>query len=302
LLVNSNVYTADDSNPRAEAVLAVDGRIAFVGTRAEALRRAPHGTRRADLHGLTVVPGITDSHAHVAGIGFRELGFNLEGTSGLTELKDRLRARAKQGKPCEWLTGRGWIESHWTPATFPTRTDLDAVVSDRPVSLERTDGHAMVVNSSALTLAKIDRDTPDPARRSHSKGCGHRTADRDVDRQRDGFGPALDSIADGSGDREGTGGGRTTQRATWLDAAADRWQLFPRGRSSLQALHRITLRLYDAIYGPSADVQRLLTEGPSINRCGGKLTVRGIKLYIDGADSDAAGSFGGARRGCDRAL
>src|SRR6266850_3917359 len=163
VLFNGNVYTADDRSPRAEAVVAVAGRIAFVGTNAEALRRTARGARRIDLHGLTVLPGLTDSHAHLAGIGFRELSFNLEGTTSLAELKSRLRERAKQGKPGEWLTGRGWIESRWIPAAFPTRADLDQVVNDRPVSLERADGHAMVVNSLALRLAGIDRNTSDPA-------------------------------------------------------------------------------------------------------------------------------------------
>ena len=96
LLVDGKVYTVDDRNPRAEAVVAVAGRIAFVGRNAEALRRTPTGARRIDLHGLTVLPGLTDSHAHLAGIGFRELSFNLEGTSGLADLKSRLRERAKQ--------------------------------------------------------------------------------------------------------------------------------------------------------------------------------------------------------------
>jgi len=106
LLVNGNVYTADDSNPRGEAVLAVNGRVVFIGASAEALRRAPHGTRRVDLHGLTVLPGLTDAHAHLAGIGFRELSFNLEGATSLADLKSQLRelphcAETSGGRPPE---------------------------------------------------------------------------------------------------------------------------------------------------------------------------------------------------------
>ncbi|TLZ44028.1 MAG: amidohydrolase, partial [Gammaproteobacteria bacterium] len=141
VLVSGNVYTADDRNSRAQAVVAAHGRILYVGANADALRRAPPGARRMDMHGLTILPGLTDSHAHLAGIGFRELSFNLEGTASVADLKDRLRERAKQGTPGEWLTGRGWIESRWTPPTFPGRTDLDEIASDRPVFLERADGH-----------------------------------------------------------------------------------------------------------------------------------------------------------------
>ncbi|TLY77429.1 MAG: hypothetical protein E6K41_16770, partial [Gammaproteobacteria bacterium] len=105
VLVGANVYTADDRNPRTQAVVAAHGRILYVGANADALRRAPPGARRMDMHGLTILPGLTDSHAHLAGIGFRELSFNLEGTASVADLKDRLRERAKQGTPGEWLTG-----------------------------------------------------------------------------------------------------------------------------------------------------------------------------------------------------
>src|SRR5262249_54040789 len=100
-------------------------------------------------------------HAHLAGIGFREFAFDLEGTSSVADLKRRLAERAKKDKG-EWISGRGWIETHWTPPVFPNRKDLDAVVADRGVFLKRADGHAALVNSRALELASIDRKTPDP--------------------------------------------------------------------------------------------------------------------------------------------
>src|SRR5439155_1543831 len=67
VLVSGNVYTADDRNPRARAVVAAHGRILYVGANADALRRAPPGARRMDMHGLTILPGLTDSHAHLDG-------------------------------------------------------------------------------------------------------------------------------------------------------------------------------------------------------------------------------------------
>jgi len=72
VLINGTVYTVDDKNPRAEAVVAVDGRITYVGTTAEALKRAPAGARQIDVRGQTVFPGLTDAHAHLLGIGERE--------------------------------------------------------------------------------------------------------------------------------------------------------------------------------------------------------------------------------------
>src|SRR5262249_23599024 len=78
-------------------------------------------------------------------------------------LKNKLQDRARAGKSGEWLFGRGWIESRWSPPVFPTRQDLDEAAPARPVVLERIDGHALVVNSLALKRAGIDKNTPDPA-------------------------------------------------------------------------------------------------------------------------------------------
>ena len=103
ILTNGNFYTAADSQPRAEAVVIVEGRITFVGKAADALRRAPAHTQRIDLQGVTVVPGLTDAHAHLGDIGQRELTFNLEGTASLEELKNKLHERGIQGKPGSWL-------------------------------------------------------------------------------------------------------------------------------------------------------------------------------------------------------
>jgi len=107
ILTHGNFYTAADSRPRAEAVVIVEDRITFVGSTADALRRAPLHARRIDLQGVTVLPGLTDAHAHLGDIGERELTFNLEGTTSLAELKNKLRERAAQGKPGAWLYGRG---------------------------------------------------------------------------------------------------------------------------------------------------------------------------------------------------
>src|SRR3984893_15961870 len=163
ILTNGNFYTAADSQPRAEAVVIVEGRITFVGKAADALRRAPANAQRIDLQGVTVVPGLTDAHAHLAAIGERELTLNLEGTPSVEDLQDKLHERGNQGKPGSWLFGRGWIESRWTPPAFPTRNDLDTAVPDRPVVLRRAECHALVANSLALKRAGIDRNTADPA-------------------------------------------------------------------------------------------------------------------------------------------
>ena len=103
-----------------------------------------------DLKGATVVPGLTDSHCHIFGIGEREMNLNLEGTNTREDFLAKVKARVAQTEPGKWITGRGWIETFWKPPTFPTRDDLDKIAPDNPVFLTRADGHAAVANSAAL--------------------------------------------------------------------------------------------------------------------------------------------------------
>jgi hypothetical protein len=162
LFVGGTIHTGNPAQPQAEAVLAIGERIAYVGDSATARARAPAGTRVVDLKGSTMLPGLTDSHAHLADIGWRELGFDLTGVESVAAMQRRLAERAASDRS-PWIVGSNWIESKWQPAVFPSRTDLDAIVSDRPVVLERVDGHAVVVNTRALEVAGITRETRDPA-------------------------------------------------------------------------------------------------------------------------------------------
>ena len=284
VLDNGNIYTAAEAAPRAQAVVIVEGRITFVGSSTDALRRAPAGARRIDLHGVTVLPGLTDAHAHLEGIGMRELTFNLEGTSSLAELKNKVRERAGGLAPGAWVEGSGWLESRWQPPAFPTRRDLDAVSGDHPVVLTRADGHALVANSVALKRAGIDRNTADPPGGSISRDAGGEPSGMLIDRAQDLVMKLVPAPTEAETAKALEVGAQRSVRLGWtqLQIAGNSFhevELLCR----LYATGRIQLRLYDAIQGPGADAQRLLAEGPSINRCGNKLSVRGIKLYIDGA-------------------
>ncbi len=284
VLYNATVYTVSDSQPRAEAVIAQSGLITFVGTTAEALKRAPSNAKRIDLKGKTVLPGLTDAHAHLAGIGFRELEFNLQDTPSLDALKQRLRERSTQTKAGDWLTGRGWIESRWTPAAFPTRQDLDDVVADRAVVLTRADGHALVANSLALKRAGIDRNTPDPAGGSILKGSDGEPTGMLIDEAMELVRRHIPPRTEADVLKALEVGAARSVRLGWtqLHNAGNTWSEVDL-MCRLYAQGRIKLRIYDAIDGPGGDADRLLREGASINRCGGRLTVRAIKLYIDGA-------------------
>lgn len=160
LIHGGAIYTGDDENPRVEAVRIRGGHFVFAGALSDA-RSDSRGARVIDLRGATAFPGFNDCHVHLTGVGMAAMVLDLVGVESIAALQQRLRdyARANPSGP---IVGRGWIETHWPERRFPTRADLDAVVSDRPVFLERIDGHAAVVNAAALRLAGIDANTRDP--------------------------------------------------------------------------------------------------------------------------------------------
>jgi len=284
VLLNGTVHTGAPAAPAAQAVIALDGRITYVGTSDEARRRAPPGARIIDLQGATVLPGLADAHAHLAGIGWRELHFDLTGVESVAALQQRVRERAATDASV-WIVGRGWIESKWTPVAFPHRTDLDAAVADRPVMLERADGHAVIVNSLALREAGINRDTPDPPGGEilRDPASGEPTGmliDAAVDLVQRLVPPATE--ADAMRALE-VGATRSVQFGwTQLQLAGASWQEIDQ-LCRLYAAGRMKLRLYVAIGGPGPDADRLLAAGRGFQSCDPRLTVRAIKLYMDGA-------------------
>jgi predicted amidohydrolase YtcJ len=161
LISGGPIYTGADHEPKVEAVVVRGERIAFVGALAPARRVAREPTY-IDLNGASAYPGFVDAHSHLTAIGLRELTLNLEGLPSIEAVLDALRTWAAAHPGTEPIRGRGWIETHWPEKRFLTRADLDRAVKDRPVYLERSDGHAAVGNSAALALAHIDRNTPEP--------------------------------------------------------------------------------------------------------------------------------------------
>ena len=137
-----------------------DGRVKRL-LRGEKVKLA--NTTVVDAGGRTMLPGLIDAHGHVMGLGFAALQLDLTGSKSLAELQQRLAvyARANPGKG--WIRGGGWNQEMWADKKFPTAADLDSVVSDRPVWLDRVDGHAAVGNKAALAAAGITAATPSPA-------------------------------------------------------------------------------------------------------------------------------------------
>ena len=137
-----------------------DGRIIATGD--DVLAAEHEDARQIDGAGKFVLPGLTDAHAHVGMLGFMTAQLNLTGTPSIEDAVQSIAAYAKANPGSGWIDGRGWNQVLWPVKEFPTAAQIDAVVPDRPVWLERIDGHAGWANSKALEIAGINEDTADP--------------------------------------------------------------------------------------------------------------------------------------------
>ena len=158
--VNGRVFTADEP-AWAEAIVTDDGRIAFVGSDAEAIAVAGSDAAVVDLGGRVVVPGFIDAHTHLVMMGEALGKVGLTDARTLPEIQERLRAARDADPDAPRLLGRGWLFDS-VPGGAPTAAMLDAVVADVPVYLDANDYHSVWVNAAALRELGIDRQHPDP--------------------------------------------------------------------------------------------------------------------------------------------
>jgi predicted amidohydrolase YtcJ len=164
LVDNVNGYTirADGHLFRFSAIwVGDDGRVRQLLQRGDA--RPPRTRYQIDGRGRTLVPGLIDAHGHVMSLGFGALQLDLSDTHSLAEAQARIRAYAAANPTPRWIVGRGWNQEQWGLGRFPTAAELDAAVADRPVWLERVDGHAGWANSLAMREANVTAATAAPA-------------------------------------------------------------------------------------------------------------------------------------------
>jgi predicted amidohydrolase YtcJ len=275
------IYTAVDAKPRVEAVAVEKGKIAFVGDWAGAKALVGPRTQVIDLAGAALFPGFTDSHAHLRGIGERELTLNLEGSKSAAEVAQRLSAYIADRKPTGLVDGRGWIETGWPEGRFLQRSDLDAVAPDIPVLLGRADGHALTANTAALKAAGIDEATPAPSGGQILKGPDGKLTGVLVDnamrlvaplRQAPGLAEKLSAYSAAFKVEAAYGWtGVHNMSVDWADVVV--LEMMAKGS-------RAPLRVYNAVDAEEAGP--LLDGGPRVTP-DGRITTRAIKLYMDGA-------------------
>jgi predicted amidohydrolase YtcJ len=237
-----------------------------------------------DGKGQFMLPGMIDAHLHVMGIGFGELTLDLSQTNSLEEALQEIARFAEENPSRPWILGRGWNQEKWGLGRFPTASEIDAVVADRPVWLSRVDGHASWANSRAMEMAGVNASSEDPAggRIIRTAGTGApsgvfvdaaetlvskvvplpRPADRDLalrKAQEVLFANGITAAAD-------------------MGTSIEDWQTYRR------AGDQNVLKLRIMAYASSPEAMELIGgSGPTPWLYDDRLRLNGIKIYLDGA-------------------
>ncbi len=281
-IYNVTGYTSTNTGTHEFSVLIVSDSGKVVATGGQELLGRHPAANRIDGRGRTLLPGLTDAHAHMFGLGFLAVSLDLAGTPSLGDAVSRIADYARDNPHSGWIQGRGWNQVLWPVKEFPAAADIDAVVSDRPVWLERIDGHAGWANSATLEIAGIDDDTPDPIGGKILRNDNGRATGVLIDRAM-GLVTAHIPAPD-----------KDDIRAAYHEAMA---ALLPLG---MTGVHDAGISIGEAeVYMSMADddeldmrIYAMLSDaGANLNAMGEpligygneKLDIRSVKLYIDGA-------------------
>ncbi|MBU2707053.1 amidohydrolase [Zooshikella marina] len=139
-----------------------DDKVKATYQKANQWQQLPASVTRVNGQGYVVLPGLTDAHGHVLGLGYKKQNIDLTASRSKHAALQKIKQFAAEHPKQQWLIGRGWNQMRWQPQAYPQAKDLDLVIRDRPVWLRRVDGHAAWANSKAMEIAGIDANTPDP--------------------------------------------------------------------------------------------------------------------------------------------
>lgn len=261
-------------------VIGSDGKVKQLLDRKD--KRPERPDFKEDGKGNTLIPGLIDAHGHVMGLGFSLMLLDLSDTNSLEEAQAAIRKYAAENPEMPWIIGRGWNQEKWGLGRFPTAADLDAVVPDRAVWLERVDGHAGWANTAAMTAAKVTATSKSPEGGRIEMAAGKpsgvfvdaamslvdkakpKPLARDVDRalylaQQKLLEQGITTIAD-------------------MGTTIEEWQAYRRAGDKKQLAVRIIS------YGGDIDNMALIAGGePTPWLYDDRLRMVGVKLYLDGA-------------------
>jgi predicted amidohydrolase YtcJ len=281
LFLGGTVAAGADQTPRQNyAVYVTGGVIREVGPAAELRAKHPNA-KIVDASNGTILPGLTDAHAHLYGLGLALDIVDLNDANTYEDIIERVRERASRANPGEWIQGRGWDQTEWTVKEFPTAAPLDAAVSANPVWLKRVDGHAGLANTAAMRAAGVTAATKDPeGGRIERNAAGEPTgvfvdaAMALIEAKVPPPTPAQRKARVLAAANEIAANGLTEIHDAGIDPATIV------AVKELIAEKRFPIRLYAMLADNDALLNLWFTQGPEI---GDRLTIRAVKLYADGA-------------------
>ena len=298
VLVHGKIVTVDANHPSAEALAVRGDRIIAVGSDAQIQRHVGKASRVIDLRGRLAIPGFIDSHAHFTGIGEAKLELDLTKAKNWDEIVAIVAAAARNAKPGEWIRGRGWHQEKWDKRPepnvdgLPFNKELSKVSLDNPVLLTHASGHSCLANARAMELGGVTAKTPDPRGgeivrdgQGNPIGAFRETAQGLVERA---YEQSL---------RNRTPAEREADEIETIDLAAA--ECLSKGVTSLHDAGvsvgtidlyrrlaeegRLGVRLYAMVSTSDVWLGGKLSQHRIIGAGGNHLTVRSIKLLIDGA-------------------
>ena len=286
VLTDANIISLAEPDKSFGAIVVRDGRIAYIGGKSEAMQMTDADTVIRNLNGSTIVPGLVDAHCHLLGLGMALENVDLTGTLSYGDVIQRVKERAARTEPGTWIRGRGWDQNDWEDSAFPTHEALSAAVPDHPVWLTRIDGHAGLANELAMRWSSVTKETPDPA--------GGK-----INRNPDGFptGVFVDNaealIADNIPPLTAPDRQRMLARAATACLAVGLTGVHDMGMQPEQIAdykalidrHELGLRVYAMLEAPDpgTDLVTHFRKHRVDGYMNDLLTVRGVKLYMDGA-------------------
>ncbi len=298
VLKNGKIITVDPKLGTVHALAIRGDRIVAVGSREKITSYISPATRVIDLRGKTAIPGFIEGHAHFAGMGEAAQILDLRHIRSWSDAVDMVAAAVARAKPGEWILGRGWHQEKWDGVPqdnvegFPTHGSMSAVSPDNPVRLTHASGHASFFNQKAMKLAGIDKDTVAPKggdilhdAEGHPSGVFRETAAGLLSRAQ-----RTSSVRASPAALEQRL--RKSLRLADAECIAKGVTSFQDAGASLRSIDvmksmaeagELKIRLFAMIRGSNRQLARQLSDYRMIGIGNNHLTVRAVKVSIDGA-------------------
>ncbi len=284
IVTAGTIHTGDPSLPLAQAFAVRDGRIVLAGSRGDMRTLRAPGTQSLELGNAVVWPGLIDAHLHFLAVGLALHEVDLAHVASYEEVVRRTVTFAN-GSRDPWIIGDGWDQNLWPDKQFPTHAALSAAIPDRPVVLHRVDGHALLANAKAMALAGVTANTPEPSGGRILRDASGAPTGVFIDN-------AMALIARAIPPPSHAQLVRASEAAL---KECHRWGLTSIGdpgvgQTGIDAYEellrggRYTLRNHVMLAGSDDElIAHYLQRGPQTLVHGGRLSIRAIKLYVDGA-------------------